>query len=185
MGVYSNRDGVGAQLHLTAGGVTQLREQNGGIHYRGQNHQRVHFGLGDNTMVDELRIRWPNGYIQTIEDIPADQIFEVIETNVVDVPDQDGIPAAVKLVGCYPNPFNPTTTIKFSLGQAQSVRLSIHDASGRLVNRLVDGEVFPSGVNEVAWGGRDESGRQVSSGVYFYSLSSGNFRETKRMVLVK
>jgi hypothetical protein len=185
VGLVSNRDAVGAKLWLTAGGVTQVREQDGGIHYRGQNHQRIHFGLGSNTLVDELVIRWPSGYTQTLNDIPADQIIEVIEDYVVDVPGQDGTPALVRLLGCYPNPFNPATTIKFSLTQAQSVSLAIHDAAGRRVNRLVAGEVFPAGVNEVVWDGRDGSGRQVSSGVYFYTLQSGEYSETKRMVLVK
>lgn len=78
-GVVSNRDGIGAQIFLTAGGVTQLREQSGGIHDKSQNHQRIHFGLAENATIEELVVEWPSGIVQTIEDIPADQLIQIIE----------------------------------------------------------------------------------------------------------
>lgn len=78
-GVKSNRDGIGAQIFATAGGVTQLREQTSSIHNGAQNHQRIHFGLADNTKVDELLIRWPSGQEQTIKNVPANQLLHIIE----------------------------------------------------------------------------------------------------------
>ena len=78
-GTVSNRDGIGAQVRATAGGVTQLREQNGGMHAKVQNHQRLHFGLADNTKVQETTINWPSGRVQTVENLPADQLFQIIE----------------------------------------------------------------------------------------------------------
>ena len=78
-GVVSNRDGIGAQVFVTAGGVTQLREQSGGMHYSAQNHQRLHFGLADNTKVDEILIKWTNGAEQRINDVSANQLLHVIE----------------------------------------------------------------------------------------------------------
>ena len=78
-GIISNRDGIGTQIFATAGGVTQLREQSGGIHNRAQNHQRIHFGLADNTQVDELLIKWPSGVVQKVENIPANQLIKVVE----------------------------------------------------------------------------------------------------------
>ena len=78
-GVQSNRDGIGAQIFATAGGVTQLREQSGGVHRWSQNHQRIHFGLAENTQVDLLEIRWPSGVVQQLENIPANQLIEVVE----------------------------------------------------------------------------------------------------------
>ena len=78
-GTISNRDGIGARLFATAGGVTQLREQGGGMHIYSQNHTRIHFGLGQNTTVQVLEIHWPSGTIQTIENIPADQIIRIME----------------------------------------------------------------------------------------------------------
>ncbi|TXI20637.1 MAG: hypothetical protein E6Q62_00800 [Nitrosomonas sp.] len=79
-GITSNRDGIGAQIFLTAGGTTQLREQAGGAHNQVQNHSRIHFGLASNTLVQELAIHWPSGIVQIIKNIPADQLFRVVES---------------------------------------------------------------------------------------------------------
>lgn len=78
-GVISNRDGIGAQVFVTAGGKTQLREQSGGMHRKVQNHQRLHFGLAENEKIDEILIRWPSGIEQKINNIPANQLLHVIE----------------------------------------------------------------------------------------------------------
>ncbi len=84
VGTASNRDGIGARLELSAGGVVQLREQVGGMHWRSQDHQRIHFGLGQNTVVDSLLVRWPSGETQLIEQIPADQVYVLVpEPSVV------------------------------------------------------------------------------------------------------
>ena len=80
VGVISNRDAIGARLFLTAGGVTQLREQVGGMHRSSQDHQRVHFGLGPNTVADSLEIVWPSGAVQVLEGVPADQLIQVVES---------------------------------------------------------------------------------------------------------
>ena len=78
-GVNSNRDGVGAKIYVTAGGKTQLREQNNAVHTWAQSHQRVHFGLADNTVIDNITIEWPNGYKQEINKVSANQILHVLE----------------------------------------------------------------------------------------------------------
>jgi photosystem II stability/assembly factor-like uncharacterized protein len=84
-----------------------------------------------------------------------------------------------------PNPFNPQTTIAFELPNEQAVSLRVFDVSGRLVRVLVDGEVYGQGHSEAVWNGRDDTGRRVSSGTYFYHLEVGEYSETKRMALVK
>jgi hypothetical protein len=83
-----------------------------------------------------------------------------------------------------PNPFNPTTTISFTLPQRELVTLSIYDAAGTLVRTLVN-EVRGYGKNEVTWDGRDNAGATVGSGVYFYRLTAGKFSESKKMVMLK
>jgi outer membrane protein assembly factor BamB len=85
---------------------------------------------------------------------------------------------------CYPNPFNPSTTIRFTLGEAARVRLGIYDVSGRLVRVLLDDRRGAGSHNEM-WDGTDHAGRGVSSGVYFYRLEAGAFIETKKMVLLR
>jgi ASPIC and UnbV/FG-GAP-like repeat len=78
-GVISNRDGIGASVEVEAGGVVQKREQRGGMHGYAQNHQRLHFGLADNTQVSGLRVRWPSGRVQRITDVQANQILRIRE----------------------------------------------------------------------------------------------------------
>ena len=78
-GVKSNRDGIGASIILEAGGTKQIREQRGGMHRMSQNHQRVHVGLGKNSMVDRLTIRWPSGVVQEIGSMAADRILKIRE----------------------------------------------------------------------------------------------------------
>jgi len=82
-----------------------------------------------------------------------------------------------------PNPFRPSTTIRFDLPQRAAVSLRIYDVAGRLVRNLVAGGTLEAGRHEAAWNGQSESGRRVSAGLYFYRLQAGAFSETRRMVL--
>ena len=83
-----------------------------------------------------------------------------------------------------PNPFNPSTTISFTLPVKERVTIVVYDANGRLVRTLID-ENRGFGTHEVAWDGRDDAGAVVGSGVYFYRLTAGKHTESKKMVLVK
>ncbi len=84
----------------------------------------------------------------------------------------------------YPNPFNPQTTISFSIAQRANVRLAVYDVNGALVRTLAS-ETRAAGAYQITWDGRDDSGNQVASGVYFYRLATGSFTQTKKMVLLK
>ncbi len=84
----------------------------------------------------------------------------------------------------HPNPFNPRTEISFSLEKAGPVSLKVFDARGRLMARLVDGDL-PAGPQRVAWDGARDDGRPVASGVYFYQLEADNQVFSKRMLLLK
>lgn len=92
--------------------------------------------------------------------------------------------ARTRLFEAQPNPFNPSTTIRFELERAAHAKLQVFNLSGRLVATLVDGEC-QAGMNEVTWQGRDAAHSMVSSGIYLYSLRVGRYLETKRMVLLK
>jgi hypothetical protein len=85
----------------------------------------------------------------------------------------------------YPNPFNPTTTIKYSIKTRAHVSLRVYNAAGQLVKTLVDQVQSPEQVQPVTWDGRSNAGQTVSSGVYFYKLVTKNFSSTKKLVLLK
>jgi hypothetical protein len=97
---------------------------------------------------------------------------------------ESGIPEATKLLSPWPNPFNPATRIPFELSAGGHVELSIYDVSGRLVRTLYATR-FEAGAHSAAWDGRDDSGRQVSSGVYFCRLKTGIYTATSRLVLLR
>ena len=93
-------------------------------------------------------------------------------------------PAVYALSKNYPNPFNPTTTIHYSIPQAGNVELVIYNTAGQkvrsLVNRTQDAAYY-----KVVWDGRDDSGQSVASGIYFYRLVAGSFSKIEKMTLIK
>ena len=80
-GTLSNKDGIGAQVIIKAGGKTQLREQNGKSHYGAQDDITMHFGLLNSTLVDKISIHWPSGTIQYLYNIKADQTLHIVESS--------------------------------------------------------------------------------------------------------
>ena len=94
------------------------------------------------------------------------------------------IPVEFGLSQNYPNPFNPTTVIRYALPEAASVSLVVYNTFGEEVARLVDGE-RPAGYHEVSWNGRNLSGTQVATGVYFYRINAGSFQDVRKMVFMK
>ncbi|MBT4292920.1 T9SS type A sorting domain-containing protein, partial [bacterium] len=83
-----------------------------------------------------------------------------------------------------PNPFNPSTKITYDLSQPSMVKLTIYDIAGRVVCNLVN-EHVGAGRHDVIWAGKNNKGEPVTSGVYFYLVEAGGFRQSKRMMLVK
>jgi len=95
-----------------------------------------------------------------------------------------GVPAVAYLTQNRPNPFNPSTEIRFGFPAATRTSLRVFGVSGRLVATLVD-DVLPGGNHIAHWDGRDSGGRAVSSGVYFYQVDAGDLHERRRMVLLR
>lgn len=99
-------------------------------------------------------------------------------------PGADAAPS-LALLGNHPNPFNPSTTLRFSApGDGAPLRLSIHDLQGRLLRVLAEGQ-FAAGEHEIRWDGRDARGEALPSGVYFSRLSQGQRLEQGKLLLLK
>jgi hypothetical protein len=94
------------------------------------------------------------------------------------------LPVVFALHQNYPNPFNPSTRIRFDIPDQSFVRLAVYDILGRQVRLLVEKDHDP-GFHEVLWDGRDEYGREMSSGVYFYQIHAGAFHKNAKMIVVK
>jgi len=96
-----------------------------------------------------------------------------------------GIPDAFNLEQNYPNPFNPATTIRFAIPEASSVRMEVYNMLGQRVATLIDGEHYTAGTYEAVWDARDDMGREMSSGMYIYRISAGDYVSVKKMLLMK
>jgi hypothetical protein len=88
------------------------------------------------------------------------------------------------LTSVHPNPFNPQTTVHFSLANSARVRISIYDVTGALVRQLVD-ETMPSGQHQARWDGKSDRGTSVTSGVYFVRMLAGLYSEVRKIVMLK
>ncbi len=97
----------------------------------------------------------------------------------------DAAPRAVVLHGAAPNPFNPRTTVAFTLTTPSAVTLRLHDAAGRLVRDLASGEAWPAGRHEVVWDGRDDRGREAPSGLYLAQLEAAGTALICKLLLAR
>jgi hypothetical protein len=102
----------------------------------------------------------------------------------VAVAGEDRLPSQFGLSQNYPNPFNPTTTIEYQVPQAAPVQMTVFNVLGQQICTLVD-EVREAGRHQVIWDGRDRSGRPVASGIYFCLMTAGDYRQTRKMSLLK
>ncbi|MFA7711529.1 MAG: agmatine deiminase family protein [Candidatus Neomarinimicrobiota bacterium] len=99
-------------------------------------------------------------------------------------PYQENIPLQFSLSQNFPNPFNPTTTIQYTLKEECYVNLKIYNISGQEVRTLVN-EYQPAGYKSTMWDGRNSLGQQVPSGIYLYKIKAADFTEYKKMAMVK
>jgi hypothetical protein len=127
---------------------------------------------------NDMSVRPNTTYFYKLEEVTAQgsgQQFGPFEFRYV---------APFRLENNIPNPFNPTTVIRFTVPEDGIVSLRIYDVAGRLVRTLAN-EKRQANHYEIQWDGRDERGQRVASGVYFYRLVAGKHSATKKMLLLK
>jgi hypothetical protein len=270
-----NRSGVGARVYLTTAAGTQMREVRAGGSYLSQSSIEVEFGLGSQTSIDEVRVRWMCGAEEEFTGCEVDRFYKLVEGKGT----PDPLPAAVasfaaewtdegmhlswsqaawlqieevtilrapagsdafqplsiemdlradggdaldstaevgstyryrlelrgglttahamiearagrvlpqrpRLGQNFPNPFNPGTTILFTLPERMHVTLELYDSRGRHVTTLLD-EVRDAGENSLPWDGNDADGRKLASGVYRYVLQTDAGSQSRSLTLVR
>jgi hypothetical protein len=125
----------------------------------------------DDTHVDLLNYR--------IHDIAL--MFENLQLNN----DNDvQSPSSFKLYSNYPNPFNPVTTLRYDLPEDGLVNITIYDMMGRVVKTLVNSSQI-AGYKSIQWNATNDRNELVSAGLYLYTIQAGEFRQTRKMVLLK
>jgi hypothetical protein len=110
-------------------------------------------------------------------------LYGIAEYIVDADPPTPGTPT--KLMGSYPNPFNPATTIEFYLARDTKVDLTIYDSAGRTVRHLVRDRFMRGGTHQIPWNGVREGGGQAASGVYFYRLRADGVELSSKLVLLR
>ncbi|HPM03779.1 MAG TPA: FlgD immunoglobulin-like domain containing protein, partial [Candidatus Cloacimonadota bacterium] len=88
------------------------------------------------------------------------------------------------LNGNYPNPFNPVTTISYSIEKDDHVSIDVFNVKGQKVRTLVN-DRLTAGSHTIQWNGTDDNGKNVSSGIYFFNMKSGKYTSTRKMILMK
>jgi immune inhibitor A len=151
-------------------------------------------GLSGATEFNALSQPNSDSYIDGNSFVAVDEIVEsagVITANLIvgfvsnDNSDEpENLPTSIALAANYPNPFNPTTTIGFSTAESGRAQLDVFNSLGQLISTIYDGPIS-AGYSEFAWTATDGRGQQLASGVYFYRLSLGDQRVTKKMVLLR
>lgn len=186
-GVKSNRSGIGSVIRVKANingnDFWQARRVEGQNGYCGQNLE-AHFGLGDAASIDSVIVEWSGGEVQILTDVEINSVTLIKEEVTTSVGQSDNLEQAFELYQNYPNPFNPSTNIKFTIPNVgndrfSSLRLVVYDVLGREIETLVNGTKMP-GTYEITF---DAS--RVASGIYYYQLTSDNFVQTKKMMVVK
>ncbi len=99
--------------------------------------------------------------------------------------DSPSPPFKTNLRGSYPNPFNPATTIEYSLERETKVTLVIYDVSGRKVRTLLSAKTVEAGIHRVDWDGKNDKGKQLSSGIYFCKFLAAGQVEAKKLILLR
>ena len=126
-------------------------------------------------------LRHGGRYVYSLSSREPGQDWQLLRSNSVEL---ESAPFATALIGAYPNPFNPLTRVRFSLAARQRARLEIFDIAGRRVALLAD-DLLDPGEYERDWFGRDDSGRDLASGVYFLRLVTPGSSRMSKLVLVR
>jgi len=117
----------------------------------------------------------------TVENLEAEVTVDITG---ISNPSDNLVIKTDQLFDAYPNPFNPSTTIRVQIATASQVKLVIYNVLGQKVKTLFNGNLQP-GSKKFVWNGRDDSGRQVASGLYFYQLKTQNTVQTKAVMFLK
>jgi len=122
--------------------------------------------------------------IDDIQEVLQEQISVLTNMNSLSMNKSHIFPSGVNLHQNYPNPFNPVTTLRYDLPEDAVVNITIHDMMGRVVKTLVNGPQT-AGYRSIQWNATNDNNRPVSAGLYLYTIQAGEFRQTKKMVLLK
>ena len=183
-GTLTNRSAIGTRVRvktvINGNPVWQMREVEGQSGYCGQN-LILHFGLGNASVIDSIKVEWPAGGNQFFTNIPVNRSVTVTENG--SLVSLGGINTEMTkdftLFQNYPNPFNPATVISYNLAVGGLVNLKVHDVLGKEIATLIN-EKQNAGLHSVVF-----NGNNLPGGIYFYTLTTRDNIETRKLLLIK
>jgi len=119
-------------------------------------------------------------YPSCIENVGEQDTTNCGQVSIID----ETLPIAYNLYNAYPNPFNPVTTLHYDLPEDAMVNITIYDMMGRQISTLVSNHQS-AGYKSVQWNATNNAGSSVSAGIYLFMIQAGEFRQTKKMMLLK
>lgn len=140
---------------------------------------RIDFDLDESTLIVQKENETTPYLIEQISKIDFDLNVSVEELEKVAT-----LLKGFQLKSNFPNPFNPSTTINYTIGEAGLVEINIFDVNGRMTKQLLTESKTP-GEYSVEWNGADSKGNDVAAGMYFYTLSLNGVKDSRKMILVK
>lgn len=185
VGTISNKSAIGAKVlvkaNINGAPQWQLREITAETGYASQNDIRAHFGLGSASVIDSIKILWPSGSVNIFTNVGVNRFVTVTENgSMVNVGNSEvKLAEKYELMQNYPNPFNPSTNIKFNISAAADITLKIYNSSGKEIQTLLNKNLH-QGNYDVTW-----NAEGFPSGVYYYTLITENYSQTKKMILIK
>ncbi len=151
-----------------------------------QEHCRIRVLATDSAMHQDYDISDHDFIMELLSKPPDDPLIPGQEKEPLTAgPTESVMPKRTVLNAPYPNPFNPTTTIRFALGKKTTVSLVIYDVSGNVIKKFCHDTVMSRGEHIEMWNGESDKGARVASGIYFLHLKAGDYSETKRMILLR
>jgi hypothetical protein len=179
-GTNSNKSAIGTRVRIKTGSKNQIREVEGGSGGKGQNSLPVEFGIGTSNVIDSMIISWSSGQEQRFANVTPNVIYNITEGQTISVNNNRKILSEkYSLSQNYPNPFNSMTNIKWQMLNAGIAKIVVFDILGKEIATIVNGKFNP-GAYQVKF---DAS--NYPSGIYFYKLTTDNFSETKKMLMIK
>ncbi len=152
----------------------------------GTTTEPTEYTYNDMYAVEENKTYWY--WIESIDNSGETELYGPVSLTIPFGNDNNGTPVASDNYGLhqnYPNPFNPSTLISFALAEESDVELTIYNIKGEKIKSIFNEHVYADQINTAIWNGTDSSGKQVSSGMYFYILITDTEEYKKKMLMVK
>ncbi len=185
-GISQNRFGIGAQVKVISGSSKQIRIVTSGSGTYSQNMLTLHFGLGRNALIDSLIIQWPGNSRDIFTNVTPDRIITIEEgSTITEIRAKSTTAVSVfTLHQNFPNPFNPSTTLSFTMEKPAEVDIRIFNVLGKEI-RAFHFINLSTGKHQLEWDGKNQNGIESASGTYLVKLQTQESEKTIKILLIR